>query len=207
MPYLTPNTPGGLIVRRVLSMPDEYLLEIYGALDELARLYNWEQSGTETQQQAADRMTAMIEDFKMATVTSDVNGKTGALAVWSPSSTPADWLFVADATCHAGGYFHMTNNNQNNEVAFKLSLNIGACDFAFLLSTNAVSGIAHVVIGATEIGSFDCYSAATTPNVFKKISNIAIDAETVTMTIKMTSKNAASTAWALRLQALAWNAH
>lgn len=65
MPYLTPeNIPGDDICRPLFipASPD-WLAIVSGALTELVKVWNWEQQGTITVQQAVDRMQQMIDTY------------------------------------------------------------------------------------------------------------------------------------------------
>lgn len=52
------------MVCRRLIIPAQYLPTVHGALHELTQEYNWEQFGTDTPAQAAEKMLDMLDDWE-----------------------------------------------------------------------------------------------------------------------------------------------
>jgi len=65
MPYLTPATLPTDTICRVLFIPNslDWLAQVTGALQELTFLYNWEEYGAVTPDQAVQAMTTMFDMF------------------------------------------------------------------------------------------------------------------------------------------------
>lgn len=61
--WLTPNAAGGVTACRVLIFPVELETSVNGALQELAEVYNWEQFGTMTPDEAASLAQAMLDAY------------------------------------------------------------------------------------------------------------------------------------------------
>lgn len=97
MPYLTPNSlPSGTICRTVLIPDDlDWLLIVNGALSELCNADNFEQFGSVTPEEAAERFQQMFFEFRdseCAPVT-----PIGSIVMWSKPTPPPGWL-MADGT-------------------------------------------------------------------------------------------------------------
>jgi len=64
MPWLTPDEDSeGAIVSRPLHIPAEYTSIVSGALLQLCDLWNWEEFGDITPQEAVDAMRAMVDTY------------------------------------------------------------------------------------------------------------------------------------------------
>lgn len=65
MPWLTPDSIPGSTTQKTLDIPDNEVWEaaVRGALYELALPQNWEQHGTLTPDQVANRFMEMLDDF------------------------------------------------------------------------------------------------------------------------------------------------
>lgn len=64
MPYLTPNEDtGGDFVSRPLFIPIKYVPAVTGALLKLMDVWNWEEFGDVTPQEAVDAMTLMLDGY------------------------------------------------------------------------------------------------------------------------------------------------
>lgn len=63
--YLTPDALPGTTQCRVLLMPDDeqWVAIVTGALQDLCYPENWQQFGTLTPQQCADRMQQMVDEY------------------------------------------------------------------------------------------------------------------------------------------------
>lgn len=65
MPYLAPETLPATFVCRRLRIPNDlqFLMAVNGALVELTRVWNWEQTGDVTPEQASEVANLMLRDF------------------------------------------------------------------------------------------------------------------------------------------------
>lgn len=164
--FLTPDTPGGDTVRRVLVIPVEFLSSVNGALEILAEAENWEQYGTMTPQEAADEMRAVIDDYYAGGV---VVGPTQIAGSFSPmlalSGSSSANLAAAGSQIH-NAYWAMGSGTINAKWLFKFA---GLAGDTFSLSMVVVtyngSGILKCKVDGITIGTFDLYSASSTNNV------------------------------------------
>jgi len=105
MPYLTPDTPPSGRICRTISIPADwtFLALINGALTELTKVWNWEQFGTLTPQEAADFFQTLFDDFRESEC--DVT-PIGMIAFFAQNdaNTPAKWLFCDGAAVSRATY-------------------------------------------------------------------------------------------------------
>lgn len=92
MPYLTPNImPSGTFCRTVLIPDDlDWLLIVNGALSELCDPVNFEQFGSVTPDEAAERFRQMFFEFRDSECASVT--PIGAILDWMTDTPPAGWL-------------------------------------------------------------------------------------------------------------------
>lgn len=103
MPYLTPDTlPSGTYCRTVLIPAHiDWLIIVNGALSELLKAENFEQFGSITPEEVADRFEIMFFEFRDSEC--EVAVPVGCTMIWHETIPPDRWLlcdggaaFVAD---------------------------------------------------------------------------------------------------------------
>jgi len=62
MAWLTPEAEGGTVYR-LLAIPDTFLPAVNGAINELCQSWNWEQFGTLTTDECAEKMDTMLDGY------------------------------------------------------------------------------------------------------------------------------------------------
>lgn len=172
--WLTPDTPDGAIVGRVLLIPEVFTPYVDGALEDLADAFNWEAFGTETPDAAALAMRAMIDDFYASTVMTDISGGLTSIPIWNPSSAPNGWAFGADALAFDAGSYAFSNTNQNNEVTWAVPIGAGTWSISALVTQRTTSGIITWSIDGTSVGTTDTRAGATVRNAIVTVTGIVV---------------------------------
>lgn len=85
MPYLTPSTMAGVILRP-LYIPRPFLTQVSGALLELTKVYNWESYGDMTPDECVDAMNAMIDQYY------EGNPMIGVVLPYASANCPSNML-------------------------------------------------------------------------------------------------------------------
>lgn len=160
MPYLTPNAPTGNS-GRVLVIPDTYAPTVNGALMELLTLYNWEEFGDDTPQDAVDRMQLMIDDYLRSSI-EEFSGMASPITphIWNyhQASAAPDWTSLS--SFRGGGYYASGNNAINGYIQWRVSFSAGDWMLYANVRKATNSGIAKVLIDGEEIGTMDLYNNA-----------------------------------------------
>lgn len=92
MPYLTPDTlPSGTYCRTVLIPAHiDWLIIVNGALSELLKAENFEQFGSITPEEVADRFETMFFEFRDSEC--EVAVPVGSIVMWTEVIPPSRWL-------------------------------------------------------------------------------------------------------------------
>lgn len=91
MPYLTPDSaPAGTICRTLVIPDDPFWLSIVtGALSELMHSYRFEQFGTATPEETAERFSQMFDEFVASECQMNAAGE---IRLFAFTAVPAGWL-------------------------------------------------------------------------------------------------------------------
>lgn len=95
MPYLTPDANPASLTCRVLFIPDDrdWLAIVNGALIPLTKAYNFEQFGSVTPEQTAQRFSEMLEKFAYRIGTCRVIGE---MILWAGGVSPDENWLICD---------------------------------------------------------------------------------------------------------------
>jgi microcystin-dependent protein len=85
MPWLTPEAEAGTVYR-LLAIPDTFLSQVNGAIEKLTQDYNWEQFGTLTPSECADKMNIMMDGYF------EGNWMIGTIHPYASASAPLNML-------------------------------------------------------------------------------------------------------------------
>jgi hypothetical protein len=194
VPYLTPDAPLGN-VGRVLVIPDTYLASVNGALWELCELWAWEEFGTETPQDASDKMTAMF----MAYLDSSALEFTGMASpivfpVWAyyQSSDAPTW--VSDTAFPGSGFYRSGVSTINNWVEFRTFVAAGDWLMKVKCRRQNNQGIATIKVDSVDVGTMDFYNATQVETTRTLVIN-ALSAGFHVIRFNMGTKIAASSAY------------
>jgi len=166
--WLTPNAAGGETARRVLSIPVELLPHVNGALQQLTEVWNWEQDGTMTPDQAAALSAAMMEEYYVTILGDDVNGRLVTVPVWRPIAHSASWVWEGANNQFNGGWWRSnTADPSNNSVTFQAWIGDGVWYVRSLMATTPQSAIVEVDLNGAYIGQWDNYSNPIGYNVIR----------------------------------------
>jgi hypothetical protein len=201
--WLTPDTPSGDTVRRVLHIPVEYLASVNGALEQLTEETNWEQYGAETPEQAAERMNEMMEAYYVSHVTEDTAQRIGSI----PPSMALAGSSVLDLTLNQNylhnGYFSFDTPADNNHIDYILVAPDGyLLDLAVRVSKGQSFGILYARLDGTNIGggNFDLYNSTIQRNQIAAFTNEPVvgDGEH-SLTLHIIGKNPSSSGYDLQV--------
>lgn len=100
MPWMTPDSEPAETQPIVLEVPDHetWLAAVRGALFDLARQENWEQFGTLTPEETANRYLEMWEEMLMPF------NVVGAIVMWPVNSAPNRWLICDGSAVNRASY-------------------------------------------------------------------------------------------------------
>lgn len=198
MPYLTPDAPTGNS-GRVLVIPDTYLPVVNGALSELLAGFNWEEYGSDTIEDAIDRMLAMLSDFWVSSV-EEFSGMASPIAVpiWTlnVASVNPDW--VSNTGVRGAGYYQSGNNTQNGYIEWKVWLSKGSWDWRLMKVKGSNTGIAAITLDGNSVTTTDFYNSSLLEEQ-TTISLGALDAGAHLLRMTMSTKNGSSSAYGWRL--------
>jgi microcystin-dependent protein len=83
--WLTPDNEGG-IVYRLLAIPDTFLPDVNGALNELTYEWKWEKFGGLTPEECSDKMNAMLDAYF------EGNAMIGSIVPYATTTCPGGLL-------------------------------------------------------------------------------------------------------------------
>lgn len=122
MPYLTPQTLPSDVVCRTLRIPNDlrFIAAVQGALDELGKAYNWEQTDGISAQETADRALAMVYEEQRSQCLDMI----GAVFPSIVGLVPDNWLLLDGAWWPIADYpilyQRMLGTWSSNETHFQL---------------------------------------------------------------------------------------
>jgi len=192
MPYLTPDAPSGN-TGRVLVIPDTYLASVDGALQELAEIFNWEEFGDETEQEATDRMQQMVFDYLSSSI-EEFNSMAAPITpqTWAYNQISIAATWTSEPTFRGAGYLTSGNNAINGFIEWKIWTAAGTWTMLVNAKKRNNSGIATLSVDGVDIVTGDFYN--TTPLeavVTMVIGALTTGSHLVRLTFK--TKNASST--------------
>lgn len=164
--WLTPDTPSGSTVRRVLVIPDTYLSSVNGALEQLTEIENWEAYGSETTEDAIAAMGIMVEDYYVTPLIDAIQpqGTLSMLTRLSPESNPVAWNF--DGSQPLGGYWNWTITAIDNNHVWSIAGNAGDDLYiSGLMETANNCGSVSWMLDGVLFATWDTYSASVARGV------------------------------------------
>jgi len=133
---------------------------------------------------AGDKYTTMVGEGHIS------------LMPWNYSAiTAGTWVWQASANQAFYGSYNNSSNAQNDQIDYKVYLDVGTYTFTNLTILDTSRAIITLLIDGGSVGTVDCY-AATAYNSIKSISGIAITtAGLKTISMKAASRHASATQW------------
>jgi hypothetical protein len=113
------------------------------------------------------------------------------------------WVFTFDGSSWWYGDFRNSSYNQNDQVDYKVYLDVGTYTFVSLHLVSSASGILTLLIDAVSVGTIDLYSGSSVYNTIKTITGISITTPGLkTLSCKVATKNASSSNYYMTLLGL-----
>jgi hypothetical protein len=137
----------------------------------------------------------------------DTPGYTWQLLPWLGQKTlVGSFVNVQNSAYLGGGRFTSNSAAQNDSAAWDVWLDAGTYKFAILHWTFTDGGIFSIQLDGVQQGTIDAYSAGSTFNIYSEVTGIVVSAVYTprSFMLKMTSKNASSTGYWMRLQSMSW---
>lgn len=138
-----------------------------------------------------------------------------AAAVESPWNVDVDPFPTANVETGGGGWFvgnfgtpavknahKKSDGTQNAEIAWDVVLAAGTWTLELMHAKATDNGIYTVSVGGTVVGTIDGYNAALSSNNLSALSFVVGVSGKVRISLKMLTKNAASSAYTSRVQGL-----
>lgn len=162
--WLTPDTPSGSPVRRVLVIPDTYVPSVNGALEELTNDWNWDDFGTETTDDAVGRMSDMVAAYYVSDFPEGAFMRHFTLPLASRIGTDA-MIWTQDNAAYNAGYWQWSSVAINRKFSFDIPLLNGAHVEVFIMaSKGAGSGIISLKDNGALVATYDLYNASIQRN-------------------------------------------
>ncbi len=113
------------------------------------------------------------------------------------------WVYTGVALAVGGFVYYNSSAAQNDKISYLVTLDAGTYRLKTLQRTLANGGIATIQIDNVDVATIDSYSASATENVEKTSAAISISlAGLHTVSLKMATKNAASSGYQFQYQIL-----
>jgi len=124
---------------------------------------------------------------------SDTHGRIEILPYAYSSVGQGTWALIINAAYLFCGYIYNTSHTDGDNISYDIYLDAGTYTLCVLHSTINNCGILDVDIDATEVDTFDCYSAAPVVNVKATQTGIVIaSAGRKTLKLRVDGKHASS---------------
>ncbi len=116
--------------------------------------------------------------------------------------TAGTWAFAASGSTWYGGHWANSSAADNDQIDYKVWLDVGTYSFAALHFKAASYGILDLIIGSSQ-GTIDMYNGSTTFQNVSTISSITVTtAGLKTVSLKANGKNASSSGYKINVQAM-----
>lgn len=123
--------------------------------------------------------------------------------LFTTSVVQGTWGIVNDSQFFWGGYFLNSPEAINDEITYKVILAAGTYKFTYFGVTNTDQGVITVTLGGVTAGTIDLYTGTVARNITKTLTGIVIPTTGAqTLDIKVTSKNASSSSYVVRITAM-----
>jgi len=130
----------------------------------------------------------------------------GHISIWPwhySAVIQGTWAFTLQASALWYGYLDNTSSTQNDQLDYKVYLDIGTYSLAFVGIRNTNRAILTFLIDTVSIGTIDLYGALSYAYLYPQITNIAITTRGIkTLSVKAATRNASATAWYTGLEAI-----
>lgn len=123
---------------------------------------------------------------------------------WVASFANTNWATRTQAsTVLGGGSLNTDSTAQNNSVTWNIWLDDGTYKVSLIYFKDADQGI-HNLTGVSGTQTVDAYAAAPAVNNYSEVTGVVVTAGLKVLLDTMATKNASSSAYGGKIQAVAW---
>lgn len=197
--YLTPDTPDGDPIGRILYIPNTLVPAVNGALSELTYPFNWEQYGDMTPADAAQAAQDMLDAYYSSEIPMTIS-PTQIVIPLAHRFTDTGLIWNSDANENGAGYWTYSPAAINTKTTWRIRVMPGEYFLSMGYQSANSMGIVTAQIDGVDVATRDMYSASLTRNNLGSISppfDIS-DSEYHELTLIMKSKNASSSNYQAR---------
>jgi len=126
-----------------------------------------------------------------------------SIGAWEYSSiTQGTWVWSQNGSSQLNGYLLNTGLAQNDQVNYIIGTSAGTYTFGIFWATGTNHGIITVLVDGVSKGTIDGYSSSALFGIISSLTGITFTAGMHTIGLKMATKNASSSSYALTLSSL-----